>query len=93
MQLKNCMEDSVERYIDNVINELDMCTCDKCRLDVMAIALNNLPPQYTVTKDGALYNKVKTMESQFRTKIIAEIVKAAKIVMKDAKHYEKEEEQ
>lgn len=92
MQLKNCMEDSVERYIDDIINELDMCTCDKCRLDVMAIALNNLPPQYTVTKDGALYNKVKTMESQFRTKIIAEITKAAKIVMKDAKHYEKEEQ-
>ena len=31
------------------------------------------------------------MEASFDTKVIAEITKAAKIVMKGARHYEKEE--
>ncbi len=91
MDLKNSMEEFVERYIDGVMKELDMCTCQKCKFDVMAIALNNLPPLYTVTRSGALFNKVKSMESQSEARIISEITKAAKIVMKDAKHYEKEE--
>ena len=92
MELKNSMEEFGERYMDGVLKELDMCTCQKCRFDVMAIALNNLPPLYTVTRNGALFNKVKSMESQSGAKIISEITKAAKIVMKDAKHYEKKEE-
>lgn len=92
MELKNCMEDAVERYVDDIMEELDMCTCNKCRYDVMAIALNNLSPQYTVTEEGALYNKVKSMEVQFDTRVIAEVTKAAKVVMKDARHYEKEKE-
>lgn len=91
MEFKNCMEDYVNRYVDGIMNELDMCTCDKCRYDVMAIALNNLPPQYTVTREGVLFNKVKAMDNHFRMQIIAEITKAAEIVSKDAKHYEKEE--
>jgi len=86
------MEDSVGFYVDGIMQELDMCCCDKCRDDVMAIALNNLPPQYVVTRKGALFNKVKFMENQFDTQVIAEVTKAAKIVMKDARHYEKEEE-
>lgn len=92
MLLKNCMEDAVEHYVDGVMEELDMCRCDKCKYDVMAIALNHLPPQYTVTREGVLFNKVKNMGNQADAKIIAEITKAAKIVMKDAKHYAKEEE-
>jgi len=90
MELKNCMEDAVERCVDSVMKEFDMCRCQKCRYDVMAIALNNLTPQYTVTEAGVLYNKVKSMEASFDTKIVAEITKAAKIVMKGARHYEKE---
>jgi len=92
MELKNSMEEFVERYIDKVMKEVNMCTCQKCRYDVMAIALNNLKPLYTVTRSGALFNKVKSMESQYEAQIISEITKAAKIVMKDTKHDEKEKE-
>ncbi len=91
MKLRNCMEEYVGRYVDGVMSEVGMCCCDKCRYDVMAIALNNLPPQYTVTNEGALFNKVKAMDNHFRMHIIAEITKAAEIVNRDAKHYEKEE--
>lgn len=91
MILKNCMEDAVLLYVDEIMKELDMCTCQKCRYDIMAIALNNLSPQYTVTREGVLFNKLKNTSNQADAKIISEITKAAKIVMKDAKHYEKEE--
>lgn len=92
MKLRNYMEENVERYVDGIMEELDMCTCQKCRMDVMAIALNNLPPRYTVTRNGALFNKLRAFESQSEAKIISEITKAAKIVMKDPNHYENEEE-
>lgn len=80
MGLKNCMEDIVEKYVDSVMEESEMCLCDKCRLDVMAIALNNLPASYVVTDEGNLYSKVRMMEVQFDVTVLAELTKACQVV-------------
>ena len=81
MKLHNFMETAVERvYEDMLKSDPDMPEDRKQQLDIMAIALNNLPPQYTVSEKGELFTKLRTVEQQFKTDIIRELIKAADIV-------------
>ncbi len=87
MNLHNTMEKAVFNIIDNVLSKRDdICKCDKCKLDIIAIVLNNLPPKYVVTEKGELYSRVDEMEVQFGADIIKEIVKAIDIVLKSPRH-------
>lgn len=85
-QLKNYMEDLVKMYIDNLLTEMDMCKCEQCYSDIVAIALNNLPTKYVVTDEGETYSKTSILIQQFEIDIISEITKAAEIVGKNPRH-------
>jgi len=83
----------MEQAVFNVLNKLlknrdDICVCEKCKMDIAAIALNNLPTKYVVTEKGELYTKVNEMEIQFEADIIKELVKAIEIVSNDVRHNE-----
>lgn len=87
MKLHNYMEDVVIRMIDLAIEKYpEVCKCRKCRLDIAAIALNNLPPKYIVTERGELFTKVDGMEVQFDVDVLKEVTKAIEIVSKKPKH-------
>lgn len=86
LKLKNYMEDIVNKKVDSVLNIMNICKCEKCRLDIMAIALNDLPPKYVVTDTGALYTKVRELEQQFEVDVETAIVKAAVFVSRNPKH-------
>ncbi len=84
--IKNYMEDAVISVLDSVLNDVNGCTCEKCRLDALAIALNSLPPKYVVTKKGQLYTKIAALQQQFDVDIIAAITKASVIVKRSPRH-------
>ncbi|MCF6460080.1 late competence development ComFB family protein [Clostridium sp. Cult3] len=87
MELRNLMEDEVMNTIDRVLKDRDeVCGCDKCRLDIAAIALNNLKPKYVVTEKGGLYAKVDTLDYQYDVDLVKEITKAIEIVDKEPHH-------
>ncbi len=87
MNLYNYMEDAVFRLLDQVLDKYNnICKCTKCKLDIAALALNNLPPQYTVTEKGKLFTKVKEMEAQYEVDIIREITKAIEVVANKPRH-------
>lgn len=87
MRLHNYMEDIVCKYLEQVLDKHNnICKCKKCKLDIMAIALNNLTPLYTVTGKGKLFSKVKGMEKQFEADIVKEITKAIIIVSNSPQH-------
>ena len=87
MKLQNLMEDAVEDVLNKLLLEdKNICHCDKCKLDIAAIALNNLKPKYVVTDKGCLYAKADTMNYQFDADIIREITKAMQIVKKYPHH-------
>ncbi len=87
MELHNYMEDAVSKNIEKVLSKYDnICKCNKCKLDIAAIALNNLPTYYTVTEKGMLYSKVKELEPQYEVDIVREITKAIKVVSKQPHH-------
>ncbi|WP_200804852.1 late competence development ComFB family protein [Anaerosalibacter sp. Marseille-P3206] len=91
MGLKNLMEDEVMYTVNKLLSDRkDMCTCDKCKLDIAAIVLNVLPPRYVVTEKGKLYGKVENMSYQFDVDVITEVTKAINIV-KNSPHHNKQE--
>lgn len=86
MHLKNYMEDAVEQMMDRVLKDLDVCKCDRCRMDIKALALNNLPPKYVVSEEGELYVKTNELVRQFEVDIIKAITMAAIKVNNNKRH-------
>jgi competence protein ComFB len=54
---------------------------EKAKMDVLAIALNHLPPRYFVTEKGHTFSKVQELRVQFKTDILVELTKALQIVL------------
>jgi len=81
------MEDIVLRNIERVLGEYNnICKCDKCKLDIAAIALNKLPSYYTVTEKGKLFTKVKEMDIQNEVDVVKEITRAIELVSEKPHH-------
>ncbi|MCP4652125.1 MAG: late competence development ComFB family protein [Candidatus Omnitrophica bacterium] len=76
-EVHNYMEDIVSDVLDEVLVDMeDSCKCEKCKHDVLALALNKLPPKYVVTEKGRLYTKLSELEVQFKADVIKEIIVA-----------------
>lgn len=86
MKLKNCMEEAVADMLDDVIKDMDICKCERCRYDIAAIALNHLPPRYVVTEEGEIYARTNELAVQFAADIISEIIRAVEVVSKYPNH-------
>jgi competence protein ComFB len=85
-QIKNYMEEVVFMLMKEVLNDINSCKCDKCILDIAAIALNDLPPKYIVSEKGELYSKINSLKQQFEVDVIAAITKAAVLVKRKPRH-------
>lgn len=92
MVIKNYMEEIVLNSVDDVLKDINMCKCETCRMDIVAKALNNLPPQYIVTKKGEVYSKINNLKTQFEVDVISEITKAAVLVKRNPRHDGKKDE-
>lgn len=88
MELHNLMEIEVKHTLNHLIHTTNSmnCTCDQCKLDVAAIALNSLPSKYIVTEKGLLYSKAANLNQQFETDIITSLTKAIKQVNDSPRH-------
>ena len=70
----NVMENLVLKYVDNVIQRFNVCSCDRCRRDICAYALNILPPRYAVVAAS----KIERVEAEIPNKLIMDaLIKAA----------------
>lgn len=87
MKLHNLLEEEVLNQVKDILKDRkDICTCDKCKMDIAAITLNNLKPKYVVSEKGRIYGKLDTLNYQFDVDLTKEITKAAEIVGKSPKH-------
>jgi competence protein ComFB len=69
-------------------NMQDICVCERCQLDILACALNNMPPRYVVTLKGSFYTKLSILEGQFDVDVVRAITDAAVRIAKDPRHDE-----
>ena len=88
--MKNYMEEVVENTYDEIIeelvNDIGVCKCKQCRLDVIALALNKLPPNYVVSTKGEMFSKINALKQQFCVDAIAALTNAAKIIAANPRH-------
>jgi len=92
LPFKNYMEDAVERMLDRLAPQHpEICMCDRCRTDMMMIALNNLPPRYVSTRKGAILLRAEGMEVQYEVELMTETMRAMQIVSGHPHHGRNEE--
>jgi competence protein ComFB len=86
-KLKNYTEIMVDDLMENILSKhSNICKCNKCRLDIKAIALNLLPTRYVVTETGGLYKKIEEMGVQLQVDVTAALIEAIDQVSKYPKH-------
>ena len=87
MELTNYMEGVVTSYVEEVTgSEADFCDCPRCRLYVIAIALNDVKPKYVVTTKGFAYARMGELQAQFKADTIVAVSRAMKIVKAHPRH-------
>ncbi|MDD2496449.1 MAG: late competence development ComFB family protein [Tissierellia bacterium] len=88
--VKNYMEEVVRNLLNNILktdpNYDNICKCERCLDDIMAIVLNNLKPYYITTKKGEVYAEYTSLETQLQVEIISEIIKAIEFVSTSPNH-------
>ncbi|MGI5822857.1 MAG: late competence development ComFB family protein [Dethiobacteria bacterium] len=84
--LQNLMEEIVFRTIDDLAPAEKVCTCERCRMDIAALALNKLPPRYAVSAKGASYTRADFLEIQKYVDVIGAVTQAIKLVQKHPQH-------
>ena len=85
--MKNYMEEIVQNKMPDILKSMpDICTCDRCTMDMLAFALNCCPPKYVVTTKGKVYAKLNVLQGQFDVDVIRAITDAAVRVGKAPRH-------
>lgn len=84
--LKNILEIVVEQKFDDLIKNGNFCKCQRCREDVLAIVLNNLPPRYVSTDAGELFARASMLSQNSEREIVCELAKAMKLVGDKPRH-------
>ena len=82
MPVYNVMEEVVQAVLQQYEKELQLsCDCDRCKDDIMAIALNQLKPHYIVNEKHSPYIRAAHVaDRQGATNILSTVVKAARMV-------------
>ncbi|MFV0496583.1 MAG: late competence development ComFB family protein [Candidatus Fimivivens sp.] len=83
---RNVMENYVEEKVDRLLKNHAGCSCARCREDVIALALNNLPPKYVVSDTGALFVKVTQVDNISEVEITKQVAAAMKVVDESPHH-------
>lgn len=90
LRLVNVTEQLLFELMDDVLQKIpDFCGCERCRMDVAAIALNQLPTNYVVTEEGEVKKRVSILEMQMRIDVTQAVVKAAELVARRPHHARK----
>ncbi|OPX89515.1 MAG: Late competence development protein ComFB [Pelotomaculum sp. PtaB.Bin117] len=87
LRLINVMEILVKETIEDILkNCQELCKCERCKLDMAAIALNKLSPSYVVTAEGEVLLRVGSLKQQNKVDIIRVVTEAIDIVGKKPHH-------
>ena len=85
--LKNMMEEAVEYQLNKLLPTMpSVCSCEKCRLDMAAYALNKLSPQYVRTDTGALFQKLNNSSQQAEVGVLTAVISAIDVISAHPKH-------
>lgn len=80
----NLTEKVILEKLDVVMENMNCCRCDRCKMDVVALTLNNMDPYYVVrAQDSPDYTK---LEKEIADKATKAVLKSAIKVRKNPRH-------
>lgn len=83
---RNVMEDMVDFFLEDCIEKSGVCKCERCREDIRAFALNQLPPKYVVTTTGNAFVRLSAMSTQSQADLITAIMNGIRQVQASPRH-------
>lgn len=84
--LRNYMEDIVLEKLDHTMKMLKACECERCKKDVMALALNSLPNAYMTIEPQDVEEQVRRLRAGVEIKVSAALIKAVQEVKASPRH-------
>lgn len=85
--LQNYMEVLVEETLGKIVSEYPKaCICERCKLDMMALALNNLPPRYIVAERGLTHINLEATSAQFNSDVLYAVTRAIELIGMRPRH-------
>lgn len=82
----NVMERIVKEKIDYFMDQFEVCKCDRCRADSIALTLTGLQPRYIVTAPAAVDPLMSFFTNKYTADVIVEATKACMIVKEKPRH-------
>lgn len=82
----NITQALVEAKVDKYIKLFGLCDCPRCRIDVIALALTNLPPKYVVAREHEMVPLLSVYEGKYNAAIVSQVMNACKMVMESPRH-------
>lgn len=85
-KIENQTYSIVEEMIPNVLKAVGGCDCEQCRLDVLALSMNALPPKYTVSEVGSAIARSVYLTPEVRANVVSAIATALILVNENPRH-------
>lgn len=79
----NIMESKVIGKLDELLEHFSCCKCDRCKKDIVALALNKLPPKYMVMASGQPEPEI---DKQTNAEVVSALIQAAVKVRAHPRH-------
>ncbi|QQE79373.1 late competence development ComFB family protein [Alicyclobacillus sp. SO9] len=88
MMVTNVVEQLVRNTLEENFLEDDklFCSCELCQNDIVAFALNRLPPRYASSELGRAYIKSQYFTVQMQSDILREVTHAVEVVGQHPRH-------
>ena len=80
--LVNLAELAVKERLNEALNRFKCCECDRCIKDIMAIAVNALPPKYVVRNEQDIAVELRKYEGD----VVGALVNAVLKVKNNPRH-------
>jgi len=82
----NVMKALVEAKADKYIQLFGLCTCSRCRTDVIALALTRLPAKYVVATQADLVPLLSMYEGKYNATVVSQVMRACNTVSEKPRH-------
>lgn len=82
----NVMQALVEDRVDKCMKRFNMCACNRCRTDVIALALTSLPAKYIVVPETEGIPMLTIYEGRYEAAVTAQLMWACQKVSSHPRH-------
>jgi len=82
----NITQALVEERAPKYMKMMGMCMCPRCRADVKALTLSNLPPKYIVMQPSQITPMFSVYEGKLGAAVTAQIISACRVVQDNPRH-------